>query len=622
MDNPILLPAPRQTSIRDGNYSLKNGCLVLLEDTRPQQMRFCAVRLVETLQDQLDIHWELHAGSAAPSALVGLTMRITPDAVRQPQGYILEIAASGISLQAHDPAGVFYGVCSLIQLIHTYGSELPCLLILDWPDFLARGVMLDISRDKVPTMQTLFSLVDRLAGWKVNQFQLYMEHTFAYRRHPGVWQDASPMTGQEIMELDAYCRERFVELVPNQNSFGHLQPWLKLPEYSGLAEITGKFISSWGEMEGPFSLCPVDPGSLALVRSLYDELLPHFSSRMVNVGCDETVDLGLGRSKAACDRRGRGHVYLDFLMEIYRDAQRRGLTIQFWADIIGEYPELLLDLPKNLVALEWGYEADHPFEARLAQFSAAGIPTYACAGTSSWNSLAGRTDNALGNLLSAAQNGLKYASIGFLNTDWGDNGHWQVLPVSYLGFAAGAAYSWALEANRSLDLPAALDRYAFQDRKGLMGRLAYDLGNLYRLIGVPLPNASGLFAVLQMPLAELRHNPLLPQADFMAPLPVLDQAALALSHASPGTPDASLVLREYDLTLRLLRHACQRGRLAQNPDTAGSAALRGEPGRDLQGLVEEYRAIWLARNRPGGLADSLSRFVPAQADYQASSFGR
>lgn len=71
--------------------------------------------------------------------------------------------------------------------------------------------MLDISRNKVPKMKTLYRLLDRLAEWKINQFQLYMEHTFAYSDHREVWADASPMTAEEIRDLDAYCRERFIE---------------------------------------------------------------------------------------------------------------------------------------------------------------------------------------------------------------------------------------------------------------------------------------------------------------------------------------------------------------------------------------------------------------------------
>ena len=189
---------------------------------------------------------------------------------------------------------MFYAICTLVQILQQSHRGLPCLTISDWPDFPARGVMLDISRDKVPTMETLFDLVDMLASWKVNQLQLYTENAFAYRRHPVVWANASPMTGQEVMALDQYCRQRYVELVPNQNSFGHMQRWLVHAQYSHLGEGA----------EPNCTLCPTDPASLAFVSSLYDELLPHFSSSLFNVGCDET-QVGEGRSKAECETTRR-----------------------------------------------------------------------------------------------------------------------------------------------------------------------------------------------------------------------------------------------------------------------------------------------------------------------------
>jgi len=174
--------------------------------------------------------------------------------------------------------------------------------------------MLDVSRDKVPTMDTVLALVDLLASWKINQLQLYTEHTFAYCNHPEAWANASPFTGHEILELDAYCRERHIELVPNQNSFGHMERWLKHPRYLPLAEAPNGFDTPWGEHRSyPSAQCPLDPGSLELMGSLYDELLPHFSSRLLNVGCDETWDLGQGRSKEECAKHGTGRVYLDYI---------------------------------------------------------------------------------------------------------------------------------------------------------------------------------------------------------------------------------------------------------------------------------------------------------------------
>ena len=157
--------------------------------------------------------------------------KIDPSVASQ-QGYQLVITSGEVLIFARDPAGQFYARQTLRQLRRQFPSGLPCLEIRDYPDFPVRGVMLDVSRDKVPTMATLYRLIDMLAEWKINHLQLYIEHTFAYRGHEEVWRDASPLTPQEIRDLDHYCRERFIELVPNQNSFGHMERWLKHPRVS------------------------------------------------------------------------------------------------------------------------------------------------------------------------------------------------------------------------------------------------------------------------------------------------------------------------------------------------------------------------------------------------------
>ena len=153
------------------------------------------------------------------------------DASLPPQGYTLTIGDTGVALVGGDDAGCFYGRATLAQLARLHDGGLPIGTIRDHPDLAIRGVMLDVSRDKVPTTETLYALIDRLASWKVNQVQLYSEHTFAYRNHPEVHADASPFTPDEIRALDAFCRERFVELVPNQNCLGHMNRWLKHPRY-------------------------------------------------------------------------------------------------------------------------------------------------------------------------------------------------------------------------------------------------------------------------------------------------------------------------------------------------------------------------------------------------------
>ncbi len=610
-----LLPQPRSISFLPGTNYLTTNRLIVLEGFQPGMLLFSAAHFQSRLRDLLSLDWEITAFSGTAPTVRGLTLRLLPVLPLNDQGYHLSISGQQIQIEACTASGIFYGVATLIQILENAGGELPCLKIEDWPDFPVRGVMLDVSRDKVPTLETLFGLVDRLASWKINQIQLYTEHTFAYQGHKEVWVGSSPLTGQDILALNAYCKERFIDLVPNQNSFGHMHRWLIHEKYAHLGEVRSGFSAPWGYVDGPFSLSPANPGSLELISSLYDELLPHFSSRMINVGCDETFDLGQGQSKEEVERRGAGRVYLDFLLDIYTGIKRRGYTMQYWSDIVLQHPDLIDELPRDAIALEWGYEANHPFEEHCSKLDEAGIPFYVCPGTSSWNSISGRTDNALMNLQQSAESGLKYGACGYLITDWGDSGHWQPLSVSYLGLAAGAAYSWALDANRDLDISLAVSWHGFGDRTGAAGSSAFKLGNLYRVAGIEPINTSALFLVLQWPLYRLKKHPNIMNISFQKVLAALEDAAAPLELAQMSCPDADIIQKEYALVIRMLKHACHRGLLAQSSDPLESESIRSELKDDMHTLLSDFEQVWLARNRPGGLVDSVACLERIRQDY-------
>ena len=284
-----------------GSASLVPDQLIVIKTSRPSAYLFEAQQAQRALSQHAGITWHIHATDAVPADTIGLVIsQVDAPGSANSQSYTLDITPECINIYATGQAGAFYGVATLTQLVRQYGANLPLLHIEDYPDFPVRGIMLDVSRDKVPTMQTLFGLIDLLAGLKINELQLYTEHTFTYRRHPLVWEHASPLTGEEILHLDAYCRARHIGLVPNQNSFGHMHRWLTHDEYRSLAEAPDGCDTRWGRFDEPFTLCPGDPGSIRLIGEMYDELLPHFTSDMFNVGCDETVDLGMVRSKEEC----------------------------------------------------------------------------------------------------------------------------------------------------------------------------------------------------------------------------------------------------------------------------------------------------------------------------------
>jgi hypothetical protein len=625
MHNLIFLPAPRQITIADAAVDLVETGAICVEAPSLQENLQAARQLQETVNAIPGLHWEIVGGAAIPDAQIRAVLSLTAGGATHPQGYQLTVTGGRIHVVAATPAGLFYGVQTLRQLLMQCGRRLPDVRCIDWPDFPNRGVMLDVSRDKAPTLPTLFALVEMLAEWKINQLQLYFEHIYAYRQHPTVWQDASPFTAAEIIELDRFCQARFIELVPNQNSFGHLTNWLVRPEYNHLAEAPEGCDTIWG-FRPPASLQPTEE-CLRFLRTLYDELLPNFSSRQFNVGCDETIDLGKVRSREQAEAAGVGRLYVDFVQKIHREVRARGYTMQFWGDIITHYPELVRELPRDAVALEWGYEADHPFDEHGALFAASGIPFYVCPGTSTWNSLVGRTTNAVENIRNATRNGLKHGAVGLLTTDWGDNGHWQPLPVSYLGLAASAAHAWSHDAACALSLPDALSRFAFRDATGLMGRLAYDLGDLYRLTGISVHNASVLFRVLQSPpdklMEWLRSEEVTePAPRLRAVLDAIDGIMGNLGNVDMQRADADLVKREFTWGANMLRHACWRAIWALGLErNAGSDTLRQWLLQEADKLLPEFREIWHARNRAGGFARSLARLEQMRSDYRGGESG-
>ncbi|MGE5653949.1 MAG: beta-N-acetylhexosaminidase, partial [Bacillota bacterium] len=556
-----LVPAPRLLAMGQGVVNLVSPLVVVCLGNHQE--------LLPTLQgfrqfaaERLGLTVEISASPIGLEKQPHILVDTNYAEISHSQGYQLAIGAGEVTIHAGDAAGAAYGLATLKQIIAIRGRQLPELSITDYPDFGRRGVMLDISRGKVPTMETLYRFVEMLADLKINEFQLYTEHTFAYRQHREVWQNYSPMTGEQILALDAFCHDRFIDLVPNQNSFGHLTQWLIHQRYAHMAEAVDGWDTPWGgHNDEPFSLCPLEPSVPGFLGSLYDELLTHFSSRYFNVGCDETFDLGQGRSKEEVERLGEHRVYMDLLLKIYEMVKGRGKVMQFWGDIIVKAPEYIKELPNDIIALEWGYEANHPFDERCGHFAKAGIPFYVCPGTSTWNTLVGRTDNALGNLKSAAEYGLKHGAIGYLNTIWGDRGHQDYQPVTYLPIAYGAAFSWALESNRTVDAPSYLNEVVFRDRSGKIGQLLYDLGNVYQTVGVTVSNSSIMGRLLHYGLGHARPIPGLNQAGFDRTAAAIKELALVIDQLELGCTDASLVLRELKNAVHMLLHSCELGKL-------------------------------------------------------------
>ena len=564
-----LLPRPRSLSVRRGKFLL------------PKQKPLSAIKIIRT--------------RAAPS---------------HPEGYVLTISKSGIEISFRETGGLRAATATLRQLLRQFGRRLPCLKIRDWPDFSRRGVMLDISRGRVPRLETLLDLAEKLSDFKINELQLYTEHTFAYKKYKSVWRSWGALTGEEIRKLDARCRELGIDLVPNQNSFGHLRCFLEDPRLKKLGELAEPYEAETKDfLRRPTTLAPNHPGTLPFLRGLYDELLPNFSSKFFNIGGDETWDLGKGRSKKLCATKGKGHVYFDFLKKIHNEVRARDKQMMFWGDIVLKYPGLIRELPQNVIALNWGYEANHPFEKEAAQFAKAKIPFYVCPGTSTWQTLLGRHDNALTNLRAAAKAGKKFGAIGFLNTDWGDGGHPQPLAVSWPLFAAGAALAWNSNALDERQIIAVLSRDVFADPSGKIAEAGFKLGLAHLKLGVKAMNETPLGTVIAAPKPADRElfcrNGLkwfakIPRRKSLAALKEIRKQRAVLSRAKPNSDLGKILAVELDLAARMAEQSCQfmlwqQAVAAGKKQTANALARQGI--RELRKLEKNFNACWPLRNK-------------------------
>ncbi|HUQ39595.1 MAG TPA: glycoside hydrolase family 20 zincin-like fold domain-containing protein [Acidimicrobiales bacterium] len=524
-----------------------------------------------------------------------------------PQGYRLTVRGGAPSVEAPDGAGEFYARCTTEQLRRLHPEAIPDMVIEDWPDFAVRGVMLDISRDKVPTLETVERLVAVLATQKINHVQLYMEHTFAYDGHEVVWARASPFTAEEMAELDGFCRRLHVELSANQNCLGHMERWLAHDRYRPLAIRPDGFPDHRGRIRPPTTIRPADPASLTLVRDLLGQLVATTGGRHVHVGLDEPWELD-------DDRFGD---YLAHIAALRAAPELDGREMLMWGDIVAHHPDQASALPDGVTVCEWGYEADSPFAARTSVLAAAGRPFWVSPGTSSWNSILGRTTNMVDNVRAAVAAGRADGATGLLTTDWGDNGHLQYLPVSAPGFAWAAAMSWCAESNAELDLATALDTHVFEDPSGSLGGALLALGDAHRLVEPQLPNMSVLALPLYAPTVRMGTG----WTEGMT-VDGLDRVRAALDDAGAavaGSTGRDPLVRDelanaVALVDLLVRDARARlggdGSLASVP-TAARRAFADEIGL----IIDCHRDLWLARNRPGGLEDSVGRLSRLRAAY-------
>ena len=363
-------------------------------------------------------------------------------------------------------------------------------------------------------------------------------------------------------------------------------------------------MSPWGPRPGSCSLAAALPESFDFSCDLIDQYAAHSNAKLFNIGCDETFDIGQGRSKELVDQRGKAHVYLDFLQRLCGRVAAHGKTPIYFGDIVLEHPELIGELPADGVLVNWNYESSKPFGPDNERFERAGVRYWVCPGTSGWCSVTGRGRNAVLNCTDAVRSGVAHGAEGCLLTEWGDHGHWQTQAVAWVGLVFGAGVSWCCERNADEALlPRAISRIAADEEDPRLGELLYAMANAYESGKHRGHNVTWWFLYLHSPGAPEDGGSLgkVDAEDADAGEAALDAVLAGLDALEPGNAEAALLVREARFSASLARWACRRAgeRLRSAP-----VAVAGSPdpgaGVEFENLVAEHRALWRSARGPAG----------------------
>ncbi len=317
-----------------------------------------------------------------------------------------------------------------------------------------------------------------------------MEHTFAFVKHTDLWSCSDPLTHEEILELDTYCLQHHIELVPSLSTFGHFYMGVKSKRKEHLNELDIKASEknfSFPARQMHYTLDCHNDESIQLIDELIAEFAPLFSSNKFNICCDETFDLGKGKNKKLAEEKGTGRLYMDFLLKVIASVHKQGKQPMMWGDVVLSHFEYIKEIPKDVIFLNWEYAESLLFKETAGDlivlsdskvFKDAGLEYYNCPGVSCWNRNSSRIDGVDRNIKMMAKEAYENGGTGLVNTDWGDYGHFNLLSASYYGMTLGAEASWNVTAAQDINLFE--DKFAeieLGDKSKEIPKLLRELGN-------------------------------------------------------------------------------------------------------------------------------------------------
>jgi len=330
VDDIAIIPQPVKV-VRGTGYFTLPSTITVSADKAPEMVKITdGLKAVFTNTTGYKV-----AISNAGTATIRLKLNTTPDNTLGNEGYHLSVTPTSITITANKPAGIFYGVQTLLQLLPKEINsktqvagvkwQAPCAEISDNPRFGWRGLMLDVSRHFF-TKQQVKDFIDQMAKYKYNLLHMHLTDDEGWRieikslqrltsdaatkrvHKEGYWGTFSPPTADEphteggfytqedIKELIQYAKDRFIDIMPEVDIPGHsLAAVVAYPELSGTAGadkyhiISGEPFMDWPGPKGRIdnTLNPANEKVYPFLDKVFTEIAQLFPFPYIHIGGDE-----------------------------------------------------------------------------------------------------------------------------------------------------------------------------------------------------------------------------------------------------------------------------------------------------------------------------------------------
>ncbi|MFQ3550279.1 MAG: family 20 glycosylhydrolase [Armatimonadota bacterium] len=259
--------------------------------------------------------------------------------------YKLICSQDGIVIEADSKRGAFYAKKTLAQL--DMMDDIPCCVIEDEPAMEIRAVMFDLARCK-EKHEYYYYMIDLLSKWKINTVFLHLNDNdgcaLEIKSYP-ILTSKYAFTQEEMKDLIKYAAERYIELIPEIECFGHSRYILQHEEFAHLNE----------NPENPKTLCTSNPQTWEIVNNLMEETANLFPSEYIHAGCDEASYGKCDVCAAWAEKEGLDTVVYTHIKKTCDIVKSKGKKPIIWADVLLNHRDIADRLSKDIILSPWNY---------------------------------------------------------------------------------------------------------------------------------------------------------------------------------------------------------------------------------------------------------------------------